>query len=198
VVERIHGSTAMARPFQAGVAPAALATPAELFGLIYRQMRALAGRRDVDELAQAAAEQAVRALPSFEGRSKLSTWTYRICYLTLRKHERWTRRWLRRFTLTQDGELPEPAAESSQADAPLLREERLRRLSAALDQVSSKRRTVVLLHDLEGLSVDEIAEIVGANARAVRSRLRDGRRALGEILKSDPYFGVEACRKEDG
>jgi RNA polymerase sigma-70 factor (ECF subfamily) len=172
------------------------ATPEEVFALVYAQVRKLAGRRDVDDLAQAAAEQAIRALPRFEGRSQLSTWTYRISYLTIRKHDRWYRRWLRRFTLTSDGELPERDEGAAGSDERIASGERLLRLKRALDQLSSKRRTVVLLHDIEGLAIDEIAVIVDAAPVAVRSRLRDGRKMLAEILTNDPYFGDKACRGE--
>jgi RNA polymerase sigma-70 factor (ECF subfamily) len=169
----------------------------EIFGLVHRQMRALAGRREVDELVQVAAEQAIRGLPKFEGRSKLSTWTFRICYLTVRKHDRWNRRWLRRFVLSKDGELPETTSAGSDPDERYLREERVVRVRAALEQLSPRRRAVVVLHDMEGLSIDEIAAIVGAKTVAVRSRLRDGRNALAALLAQDPYFGVDACRRKD-
>jgi RNA polymerase sigma-70 factor (ECF subfamily) len=173
----------------------AKATPEQVFTLVYRQMRKLAGPRDVEELAQVAAEQAIKALPRFEGRSELSTWTFRICYLTVRKHDRWYRRWLRRFTLTHDGELPERPSEASSSQDRVTRRERVERLRAALEQLSAKRRTVVVLHDLEGYGIDEIASIVGADPVAVRSRLRDGRNKLAEILREDPYFGDVACAK---
>ena len=180
-------------PATAASPPAA--TPEEVFALVYQQVRKLAGHRDVDELAQVAAEQAIRSLPRFAGRCALSTWTFRICYLTIRKHDRWYRRWLRRFTLTEDGQVPEAVVGSrTSRDDRLVSDERARRLHAALDQLSPKRRTVVVLHDLEGFSVDEVAEIVEALPRAVQSRLRDGRRALAELLSRDPYFGVDACR----
>lgn len=84
----------------------------EVFALVYRQVHKLAAGRDVDELVQAAAEQALRSLPTFGGRSALATWTFRICYVTIRRHDRWYRRWLRRFTLTDDGEIPEVATEA--------------------------------------------------------------------------------------
>ncbi len=172
-------------------------TPEAVFALVYAQMRALAGRRDVDELAQVAVEQAIRALPGFAGRSKLSTWTFRICHLTVLKHDRWYRRWLRRFTLTDDGELPERGGAGALDDARLIEIERARRLRVALDELSARRRAVLVLHDLEGLSVDEVAEIVGARPVAVRSRLRDARAALADTLAADPYFGDEACRRKD-
>jgi RNA polymerase sigma-70 factor (ECF subfamily) len=180
------------------VATAPNVRPEEVFALVYRQIRRLAGPRDVDELTQLAAEQVLKSLPRFEGRSQLSTWTFRICYLTVRKHDRWYRRWLRRFTLTSDGELPE--RERPEADAPDRRieaQQRAQRLRRALGELSPKRRDVVFLHDIEGLSVDEVAEIVGAAPMAVRSRLRDGRKMLATLLASDPYFGDDACRMEE-
>jgi RNA polymerase sigma-70 factor, ECF subfamily len=212
MVARLQASVGIVGGFVAGPPPAIpdsdpklpaanatvpVATPEQVFALVYQQVRKLAGHRDVDELVQVAAEQAIRSLPSFAGRCALSTWTFRICYLTIRKHDRWYRRWLRRFTLTEDGQVPENALEGrTSTDDRLVSEERAMRLRAALEQLSPKRRAVVVLHDLEGFSIEEVAEIVAALPRAVRSRLRDGRRALAALLSSDPYFGVEACRRK--
>jgi RNA polymerase sigma-70 factor (ECF subfamily) len=171
------------------------AQAAEIFTLVHRQMRSLVGARaEFDDLVQIAAEQALRALPSFEGRSKMSTWTYRICYLTLLKHERWYRRWLRRFVLTEPGEVSETDAMLASDDFVLEQFERAARLRRAVGQLSPKRRVVVVLHDLEGMSVDAIAGVVKAKALTVRSRLRDGRKDLARIIANDPYFGDEACR----
>jgi RNA polymerase sigma-70 factor, ECF subfamily len=177
---------------------AELATPqvdqATLLPLMYRQMRSLRPGRneDIDDLTQTAVEQALRSLPSFEGRSQLATWTYRICYLTLLKHGRWYRRWLRRFTLTHGGVLPEVETGEGPSER-LEAAQRAARLRAAIAKLSPKRRAVVVLHDLEGLDIDEVAEVVGANPLTVRSRLRDGRNALSQLLAGDPYFGDEAC-----
>src|SRR5688500_8598337 len=64
-----------------------------IFSLVYRQMHALYGRwqSDFEDLAQAAAEQALRALPSFRREAELSTWTYQICYRAVLHHRRWYR-----------------------------------------------------------------------------------------------------------
>jgi RNA polymerase sigma factor (sigma-70 family) len=169
----------------------------EVLSLIYRQMHALAGRAaDLDDLVQMAAEQIFRSLSSFEGRSAPSTWTYRICYHTLLKQRRWHRRWLQRFSYTED--LAHVDVVDARDSGQLLEQrERARRLRAALERVSPKRRAVVILHDLEELEVEEIAAIVGANERTVRSRLRDGRKRLAEELERDAYFGVDGCLQED-
>lgn len=175
--------------------PRALAE--EVLALVYAQVHKLAAERDVEEIAQAAAEQAIRSLPRFEGRAQLSTWTFRVSYLTICKHDRWYRRWLRRFTLTVDGVLPERADEEANGEERLLQRERVGRLRRALERLSAKRRAVLILHDLEGVPVDGIAAVVGITTVAVRSRLRDARNALAEILTSDPYFGDAACRRKE-
>jgi RNA polymerase sigma factor (sigma-70 family) len=167
-----------------------------VFVLVYRQMHALWGRFrvDFDDLVQTASEQAVRSLPRFRQDSDLSTWTYQICYRAVLRHRRWSMRWLRRFTLDE----PLGDAPDVRLDAPAVLEERERaqRLHRALDDLSEKRRAVVVLRDLEGLDMQEIALIVGASEATVRSRLRDGRAQLANLLEEDPYFGAEACAAE--
>jgi RNA polymerase sigma-70 factor (ECF subfamily) len=167
---------------------AAARAPEQIFELVYRQMRALSAgrhRRDFEDLVQIALEHTLRALPSFHGKSRLSTWTYSICYLTLLKHDRWYRRWLRRFAFMHD-ELPERAAETATPAEALERAELGRRLLAALAELSPKRRAAVVLHDLEGFEIAEIAQITGDNPLTIRSRLRDGRKLLKRALSTDP------------
>jgi RNA polymerase sigma-70 factor (ECF subfamily) len=171
----------------------------DLFSLVYRQMAALVGsdRGDLDDLVQIAAEQAVRGIHRFRGDSALGTWTYRICYTTLLKHHRWRARWRRRFHLTSDGKLPELALERTGAADALEQIERIERLRSAVAALPPKRRAVVVLHDLEGLDLGEICRIVDARLGTVKSRLRDGRRALARLLGDDPYFGDRACRTQE-
>jgi RNA polymerase sigma-70 factor, ECF subfamily len=166
-------------------------SPDELLALLYRQMRSLAGpRQDLDDLVQAAAERALKALERFEGRSSLATFTYGIVYRTLIDHQRWYRRFQRRFALDAREEGEEPTfPRSSETD---LRElARARRLYAALDTLPNEKRATLILHDLEDLDVAEVATISGTNALTVRSRLRDARKKLAEILRRDPLFDPE-------
>ena len=169
-----------------------------IYALVYRQMHALAGRaQDLDDLVQLAAEQVFRSLPYFEERSAPETWTYRICYNTLMNQRRWYRRWLQRFTMTRDDYFSREIDQTHPQSADLLEQrERAERMWQALDQIPSKRRAVVILHDLDELDIDEIAAIVGANVSTVRSRLRDGRRLLAQALERDPYFSDQACGQE--
>lgn len=59
-------------------------------------------------------------------------------------------------------------------------------IAASLKLLPDNQRTVVVLHDIEGFSYQEIADIVGANLGTVRSRLHYGRIKLRELL--EPYF----------
>ena len=59
-------------------------------------------------------------------------------------------------------------------------------VAESLRQLPETQRTVVVLHDIEGFSYQEISDIVGANLGTVRSRLHYGRLKLRELL--EPYF----------
>jgi RNA polymerase sigma-70 factor (ECF subfamily) len=166
-------------------------SPDELLALLYRQMRALAGpRQDLDDLVQAAAERALKALERFEGRCALSTFTYGIVYRTLLDQQRWYRRFQRRFSL-DSREQPDELAFPRSSETDLRELERARRLYAALDQLPDEKRATLILHDLEGLDVAAVAAISGANELTVRSRLRDAHKKLAQLLRQDPLFDPE-------
>ena len=169
-----------------------------LFPLIYRQMRSLSARRPgaFDELVQIAAEQALKSFHTFRGRSALDTWTYRICYRVVVRHERHRLRWWHRYGADTPVELDDRADTTPGADVELERKERITRLRHALTKLSPKRRAIVVLHDLEERSVASIAKIVDAKEATVRTRLRDGRRQLSKLLAQDPYFGDQPCLSE--
>lgn len=63
-------------------------------------------------------------------------------------------------------------------------------IEASLSELPEHQRTVVVLHDIEGLSYQEIADIVGTNLGTVRSRLHYGRLKLRQLL--DGYFSNES------
>lgn len=169
----------------------------ELLALVYRQMRSLTGpSQELDDLVQAAAERALKALPSFQGRCALSTFTYGIVYRTLIDHQRWYRRFQRRFTPStrEEEEASEEPCFPRSSESDLRELERARRLYVALDELPGDKRATLVLHDLEGLDVAQVATISSANERTVRSRLRDARKKLAELLRRDPLFDPEAPR----
>jgi RNA polymerase sigma-70 factor (ECF subfamily) len=167
----------------------------ELFEAVYRRMAALAGRHasDFDDLVQLAAEQVFKSRASFQGGSELLTWVYAVCYRVLLKQRRWYRRWSLRFRLEGDDD-PVPSDERLPS-LDLERRERARLLQVGLDRLSERHRAVVVLHDLEELSVAEIAAIVDSNELTVRSRLRDGRKRLRAFLAADSTLDPRGRRE---
>ncbi len=162
----------------------------ELFEALYRRMRALAGGNapDLDDLVQLAAEQVFKKLPSFEGRSELMTWVYAVCYRVLLKQRRWYRRWSLRFRFEQEDDPVLSVSDDALPSADVERRQRTQSLQAGLARLSERHRAVVVLHDLEELSIAEVAVIVDCNELTARSRLRDGRKQLRALLNSDAAF----------
>ena len=175
-----------------GAAPSgvAIARPAwpELVVMVRAQVRSLVGpTRDLEDLTQATLEQVVRALPRFEGRCELSTFTYAIASRIVMNHWRSISRYLRRFVLGID-DVPEQSDDADDDDDTMADRERAARLHHHLESLSADQRMVVVLCDLEELSAARVAEIVGCGEPTVRSRLKRGRAALAKKLVRDPLF----------
>lgn len=143
---------------------------------------------EVDDVVQDTFVHVFRSIRSFKGDAKFSTWLYRLTTNVVRMHLRAKRSRPRVVT----DEVPEAAlAETRSQEAPdeaALRHQRAAVLYAALDLLSDKKRTVLVLHDLEGVSAEEIAAIVEAPVLTVRTRLFYARRELAEALSQNPIF----------
>ena len=139
---------------------------------------------DALELAQETFVRAFENLRSFESRSSFSTWLYRIAAnlaIDLRRRER-------RHTFVRGDEaeteierLPSPAGDSF---AEFSRGELNYRLRAALDELTPDHRAVILLREVEGLSYDEISDMLQCPRGTVMSRLHYARNRLRDILKT--------------
>lgn len=176
------------RRLAAAPSPPALPPWQEIVRMVRAQVRSLVGpSRDLEDLTQVALEQVVRALPRFEARCELSTFTYCIASRTVMNHWRSIGRYVRRFVLGIDDDLD---AEAPTTFDPMTLAERQRaaRLHHHLDALPADQRIVVVLADLEELPASRIAEIVECPEPTVRSRLRRGREALTKRLLRDPMF----------
>jgi RNA polymerase sigma-70 factor (ECF subfamily) len=131
-----------------------------------------------------------RALPRFEGKSKLGSWIYRITVNTSLMRLRSKRR---RPEVSIEGSKPEDSG-GSDRESPLLIERRtaaddaganeLRgKIQSAVDALEEKYRVVFLLRDVEGLSIQETAEALEISVPAVKSRLHRARLFLRASLE---------------
>ena len=139
---------------------------------------------DALELAQETFVRAYENLDSFESRSSFSTWLYRIAAnlaIDLRRRER-----RHSFVRGEEAESEIDRLPSSIGDsfAEFSRGELNRRLRAALDELTPEHRAVILLREVEGLSYDEISDILQCPRGTVMSRLHYARNRLRMILKS--------------
>jgi RNA polymerase sigma-70 factor (ECF subfamily) len=147
--------------------------------------RVLGPTADLEDVVQEALVQIYRSLPSYEGHSKFSTWLYRVVTNVARMHLR-RQRSRPRLTSASDEALASHASPAAPPDSDAERSERMEALYRHLSALSDKKRTVLVLHDLAGLSAAEIAEIVEAPVLTVRTRLFYARKELYAQLASDP------------
>ncbi|MGB4782152.1 sigma-70 family RNA polymerase sigma factor [Candidatus Methylomirabilis sp.] len=139
---------------------------------------------DAEEVLQDVFLTVYRKIASFEGRSAFSTWLYRITVNTALMK-------LRGRGPAQesiDGYLPQFTKDGQHArmvvdftDGPeklLLLKEREQILREAIEALPPDYKVVLVLRDLEGLSNEEVAEVVGASVLAVKARLHRARLAL--------------------
>ena len=116
----------------------------------------------------------VRALPSFDGRSKFSTWIYRIATNAALDEVRRIQR--RPIPTDKESVYDSPASDQTSAvDAQM-------DVSGALAQLPEEYRAAIVLRHVADLDYEEIAAIQGVPVGTVRSRLARGRAQLGEIL----------------
>lgn len=122
-----------------------------------------------------------RRLPEFEGRSSARTWLYGICLRVASDYRRRVRS--RHEQPTSDSELTVPDAHGERPDARL---EDRRTLQALLDLLDQDKREVLVLYELEGFTMKEVAEIVGCPLQTAYSRLHAARECLLAAKLEDP------------
>ncbi|MFO7725363.1 MAG: sigma-70 family RNA polymerase sigma factor [Oceanipulchritudo sp.] len=156
-----------------------------LFGIIYNLT---SNREDAADLTQEAFIKAFSSINRFQGKSAFFTWLYRIGVNTALSHLKRNR--FRRFfsleNIQEEGsnaQVIETLAAKHKSEKGALLSELQEKLNEAMQKLSPKHRTVVVLFEIEGLSHQEIAEIVGCSVGTVRSRLHYAKQQLQADLK---------------
>jgi len=173
---------------------------------IYRlATRMLNQQQDAEDVLQETFLKAYRGLKSFDGRSKISTWLFRIAtnealMVLRRKHPEFIS--IDEPVETEEGE-QEPVQIVDWCCLPeheLLSEEARQRLDEAVQKLPESLRVVFVLRDINDLSTLETAEVLGLSETAVKTRLSRARLRLREILTA--YYGervstLQAQHQED-
>jgi RNA polymerase sigma-70 factor, ECF subfamily len=138
--------------------------------------RMLGEEREAKELLQDTFVRAWERLTQFRGQSSLDTWLHRVAVNIVLEHLRRSKRDALRMVSTDDdgfGAAPDRVSVDSQMD-----------LAVALDKLPAGSRAVIVLHDIEGYSHEEIADMIGIAAGTSRAQLWRARRALSQVLSS--------------
>lgn len=124
-----------------------------------------------------------KGLPRYRGGSSLKTWIYRIALNHCRGRLGRRGLALEDWTLEQWDEGPvDPARGPEEA---LMARDSGRRVAIALLALPVRFREAVVLRDLEGMSYEEIAAVLGVRSGTVRSRIARGRERLRVLLEKD-------------
>ena len=156
-----------------------------LYGIIYNLT---SNREDAADLTQEAFIKAFSSINRFKGKSAFFTWLYRIRVNTALSHMK-RNRFRRFFSLEHihdegsNAQVLETLAAKHKSEKGALLSELQEKLNEAMQKLSPKHRTVVVLFEIEGLSHQEIADIVGCSVGTVRSRLHYAKQQLQADLK---------------
>ncbi len=160
-----------------------------------RRIERLIGRmvRDVDlvqDIAQESFIRAYRALPNFRGESAFYTWLYRIAVNTAKKALMDMKRdplVLEKAHEGEDGEETSRAenelTDGETPEALLASKEIAGAVNAAIEALSEDLRQAITLREIEGLSYEEIAEVMNCPIGTVRSRIFRARDAIAARLR---------------
>lgn len=160
--------------------------------------RFIRDQAEVEDVAQEAFIKAYRALPSFRGESAFYTWLYRIGINTAKN-----------FLVSQGRRAPtstgfdaEEAETFEDADAlrdlntpesAMLTKEIGRTVNEAVGSLPEELRTALTLRELEGLSYEEIAQVMNCPIGTVRSRIFRARETVADKLR--PLLGTSKDRR---
>jgi RNA polymerase sigma-70 factor (ECF subfamily) len=153
---------------------------------------------EIEDVAQEAFIKAYRALPNFRGESAFYTWLYRIGINTAKNYLISLGR--RAPTSTEfDSEEAESFEEASglrdinTPEAQLMTKQIAETVNATIDSLPEELKTAITLREIDGLSYEEIAQIMNCPIGTVRSRIFRAREAVAEKLR--PQLGTSKDRR---
>jgi RNA polymerase sigma-70 factor (ECF subfamily) len=165
----------------------------ELFHRHHRRVhaclyRALGGNHDMDDLLQEAFLQVFQSLRGWRAEASLATWIDRVAVRVAYRYLSQRGRRVPTTPLVEDA-APETATSSDGPGARRqLARDGVRRLYAVLDELSPAARLAFTLHDIDGRSVAETAELVGSSVTATKLRVWRARNRVAAAAANDPVL----------
>ncbi len=158
----------------------------ELFNFAFR----LTGtREEAEDLLQESYFKAYKYFHQLRDESKFKEWIFQI---TANQFKNFLRRKKKENTFYQDDQervFAEPEKTYKNPDELFLKNDRSAMVRKALEIVSPKMRSVLVLFELEGYSIDEVSKSLGISRGTVKSRLHYARKKLREVLEEGELAG---------
>ncbi len=154
-------------------------------GIVFRVAARIVGPDDAEDVSQDAFLRAFHRLGQYRGTATFRTWLLQITQNTALN----SLAWARRRPAATVSEPPDPPDRDPirQPAMELERRERQQRLELKLTALRPEYRSLLVLRDLEGLSYDEIAEVLDMPLGSVKGRLHRARGELIELLRNNTY-----------
>jgi RNA polymerase sigma-70 factor (ECF subfamily) len=153
---------------------------------------------EVEDVTQEAFIKAYRALPSFRGDSAFYTWLYRIAINTAKNYLVALGRRAPTSTGFDNAEAEnfedaEQLRDSNTPESELMGREIATTVNKAMDALPADLRTAITLREIEGMSYEEIANVMNCPIGTVRSRIFRAREAIAAELR--PLLGTDEDRR---
>jgi len=159
----------------------------------HRKIARLLGRMirdqaEIEDVTQEAFIKAYRALPSFRGESAFYTWLYRIAINTAKNYlaSLGRRPVLSTEYEDEDGETLDSASQLPDLNTPeteLMNRQIVATVNQAVESLPEELRTAITLREMDGMSYEDIAEVMNCPIGTVRSRIFRAREAIATRLK---------------
>ena len=152
---------------------------------IYRfGLRMCGNEDDARDVLQETLLAAFKNLGTFRGDSQISTWLYQVARSFCIKQRRRREGEPARLESMEGSEVKSMAADSTQLDSKAHAREVGHVIQAAMNTLQEDQREALVLRDVEGLSAEEAAEVVGIEVGALKSRLHRARIQLKQSLSA--------------
>lgn len=159
--------------------------------MIYNYCYRMSGNlHDAEDLTQEVFIKVYKSLETFKGKSKFSTWIYRIAYNTcIDRHRKNKPIDDNMVFLDSEDEYINLKSKSDIPEDELLTKESQDRIQRCINSLRPEYRSVIILRDIQNYTYVEIAEMLDIPLGTVKSHINRGRAALRKSLKSQDMRG---------
>ena len=158
----------------------------ELSSPLRRYLERLTGNHaTAEDVLQETLVKIARGLPGFEGRSSVKTWAFSIATRVATDH---FRRPEFKAKIVDVDETVNLTVLDSEIEGQLVAEEMTDCVRGVIDGLAGDYRTALVLHDLEGLTAAQVAEVSGCSLANAKIRIHRARRRLKQALENECTF----------